>query len=39
VRASYANNDMELIAREITILEDVGTADPVQLPARPNNLP
>jgi hypothetical protein len=39
VRASYAHNDMEMVAREITILEDVGTADPLQLPDRPNNLP
>jgi hypothetical protein len=39
VRASYAHNDTELIAREIVILEDVGKADPLQLPDRPNNLP
>jgi hypothetical protein len=39
VRASYAHNDTELIAREIIVLEDVGKADPVQLPDRMNNLP
>ncbi len=39
VRASFANNDTELIAREIIILEDVGEADPLQIPDRTNNLP
>ena len=39
VRASYAHNDTELIAREIIVLEDVGKADPLQLPDRMNNLP
>jgi hypothetical protein len=39
VRASYSNNDTEMIAREITVLEDVGTEDPLQLPDRTNNLP
>lgn len=39
VRASYANNDTEMIAREIIILEDVGGADPLQIPDRANNLP
>jgi hypothetical protein len=39
VRASFANNDVEMVAREIIVVEDVGTADPVQVPDRTNNLP
>ncbi|PTL82933.1 hypothetical protein [Vitiosangium sp. GDMCC 1.1324] len=39
VRASFANQDTEMIAREITIVEDVGKADPLQLPDRTNTVP
>ena len=39
VRAAFANNDVEMVAREIIVVEDVGTADPVQVPDRSNNLP
>ncbi len=39
VRASFSSQDTEMIAREITIVEDVGTADPLQLPDRMNTVP
>lgn len=39
VRASFATQDTEMIAREITIVEDVGKADPLQLPDRTNTIP
>lgn len=39
VRASFSNNDTEMLAREIIILEDVGQVDPYQVPDRTNNLP
>ena len=39
VRASFATNDTEMVAREITVVEDVGKADPVQLPDRANTVP
>jgi hypothetical protein len=39
VRASFATNDTEMVAREITVVEDVGRADPVQLPDRANTIP
>ena len=39
VRASFANQDTEMIAREITIVEDVGKADPLQVPDRTNTIP
>ncbi len=39
VRASFANNDVEMVAREIIVVEDVGKADPVQIQDRSNNLP
>ena len=39
VRASFANNDTEMVAREITVVEDVGKADPIQLPDRTNTTP
>ncbi len=39
VRASFANNDMEMVAREIIVIKDVGKADPVQVEDRMNNLP
>ena len=34
VRASYDEDYREMIAREITVVNDVGTADPIQLPDR-----
>jgi hypothetical protein len=39
VRASFANNDTEMVAREITVVEDVGEADPLQVPDRMNTIP
>ncbi len=39
VRASFATHDTEMVAREITVVEDVGKADPVQLPDRTNTTP
>jgi hypothetical protein len=39
VRASFDDNTMEMIAREIIVVEDVGKADPIQVQDRPNNLP
>ncbi|MCY1082230.1 hypothetical protein [Archangium lansingense] len=39
VRAAFANNDTEMIAREIIVVQDVGKADPVQLPDRTNTVP
>ena len=39
VRASFHNDDTEMIAREVTIVQDVGKADPVQLPDRTNTIP
>jgi hypothetical protein len=39
VRASFANNDTEMVANEIIVVEDVGKADPVQLPDRTNTNP
>ncbi|WNG61430.1 hypothetical protein F0U59_47015 [Archangium gephyra] len=34
VRASFEDNYREMIAQEITVVKDVGTADPLQLPDR-----
>ncbi|MGZ3458881.1 MAG: hypothetical protein ACXU86_10315 [Archangium sp.] len=39
VRASFNNNDTELVAREVTVVQDVGKADPIQLPDRTNTIP
>jgi hypothetical protein len=39
VRAAFANNDTEMVAREIIVLEDVGKADPIQVPDRTNTIP
>lgn len=39
VRASFANQDTEMIAREVTIVQDVGKADPLQVPDRTNTIP
>jgi hypothetical protein len=39
VRASVDHNEEELWAREITVVEDVGQADPLQMPDRTNPVP
>ncbi|HEX8825942.1 MAG TPA: hypothetical protein VF794_38885 [Archangium sp.] len=39
VRAAFANNNTEMVASEIIVVEDVGEADPLQAPDRMNNLP
>ncbi|WP_257453542.1 hypothetical protein [Archangium lipolyticum] len=39
VRASFASNDLEMVAREIIVVEDVGKADPHDVPDRANTLP
>lgn len=39
VRASFATHDAEMVARDIIVVEDVGTADPIQLPDRTNTTP
>ncbi len=39
VRASFATHDTELVAREITVMDDVGKADPLQVPDRTNTVP
>lgn len=39
VRASFIHNEEELVAREITVVEDVGKADPLQAPDRANPVP
>jgi hypothetical protein len=39
VRASFFSNDMEMIAREIIILEEVEAEEPLQVRDRPNSLP
>ena len=39
VRASFASHDTEMVAREITIVQDVGQVDPLQLPDRTNTIP
>ena len=38
VRASFTHNEKELVAREITVVEDVGQADPLEAPDRPNSV-
>jgi len=38
VRASFTHNEKELVAREITVVEDVGSADPLQAPDRTNSV-
>ncbi|MFL5357037.1 hypothetical protein [Archangium sp.] len=39
VRASFANQDTEMIARDIVVVKDVGKADPLQVPDRTNTVP
>ncbi|AKJ07795.1 hypothetical protein ATI61_107243 [Archangium gephyra] len=39
VRASFDDNNREMIAVEITVVNDVGSADPIQLPDRANITP
>jgi hypothetical protein len=39
VRASFATQDTEMIAREVTVVQDVGKADPLQVPDRTNTVP
>jgi hypothetical protein len=39
VRASFNNNDTEMVAREVTVVQDVGKADPIRLPDRTNTVP
>ncbi|HZH76503.1 MAG TPA: hypothetical protein VEY88_10740 [Archangium sp.] len=39
VRAAFVHNEEELVAREIIVEEDVGKADPLQMPDRANPVP
>jgi len=36
VRASFVHREKELVAREITVVEDVGQTDPLDVPDRAN---
>ncbi len=38
VRASFTHNEKQLVAREITVVEDVGQADPLEVPDRATSI-